>query len=84
MKAIKIRKFLEPWKLFVSPSQKAANTQHAVRLIIAANHLTGVVLEGSSKEERGQIFAAVCARAWLLNHVYRPNNALRKILYLCS
>jgi hypothetical protein len=85
MKTVKTRKFLEPCKLFVSPSQKAADTEHVVRcLFIAGNHVTGVALESSSKEERGQIFAAMSTRAWSLNHVHRPNNALRKLLRLCS
>jgi hypothetical protein len=64
MKAVHTRKFLQPCKLFVLPSQKAADTEHAVRcLFIAGNRLTGVALEGSSKEGRGQIFAVVSARA---------------------
>jgi len=61
---VNTRKFLEPCKLFVSPSQKAADTEHAVHcLIIAGNRLTGVALEDTSMEQRGQIFAAMSAHA---------------------
>ena len=64
-KAVNTRKFLEPCKLFLSPSQKVTDTEHVGRcLFISGNHLNGVALEGSSSmEERGQIFAAMSARA---------------------
>ena len=64
MKAVNTHKYLEPCKFFVSPSPKTAGTEHAPHcLFIAGNHLTAVALEGFSREERGQIFAAMSVRA---------------------
>ena len=64
MKAVNTHKFLEPCKLFVSPSQKAADTEHALHcLFIAGNQLNGVALEGSPEEERGNIFTSMSDRA---------------------
>jgi len=84
MKAVNTHRFLGPCKLFVSPRQKATDTEHALRCLSPVITWLASRLKAPPKEERGQIFAAMSIPAWLLNHVYRPDIALRNVLSLCS